>query len=341
MAKRSFFRPDINEEDCWRSIVLFGRNVASYKFALAASLLDLTPASGDLIRLEELAVPFARHIRQHLSHSDKQGTSSSSKFLDACRGANSGDMNESELIETTARLGFVNVIDAFHVVGGDDVPLRFFVDERNSHGGIRVTDSFSRLMETVQFSNLTPENEARWRLVETAWELNLPAGLLSVNYDKEKESLFVVDGANRRKAVTEARDALNGYQKGRCFYCCCPVSLSSAEVPEVDHLFAHKLKELGLNINLDGIWNLVLACSTCNGAGEKWDKMPALRFLEKLSQRNEFLISSHHPLRETLMSQAGPTENDRHDFLQSVYGFALPALVHEWEPREECSPCPW
>ena len=46
MAKLSFFRPDINEEDCWRSIVLFGRNVASYKFALAASLLDLTPASG-------------------------------------------------------------------------------------------------------------------------------------------------------------------------------------------------------------------------------------------------------------------------------------------------------
>ena len=75
MAKRSFFRPDINEEDCWRSIVLFGRNVASYKFALAASLLDLTPASGDLIRLEELAVPFARNIRQHLSRSDKQGTS--------------------------------------------------------------------------------------------------------------------------------------------------------------------------------------------------------------------------------------------------------------------------
>ena len=41
-------------EDYWRSIILFGRNVASYKFALAKSLLELQPESGQLIKLEEL-----------------------------------------------------------------------------------------------------------------------------------------------------------------------------------------------------------------------------------------------------------------------------------------------
>ena len=51
-----FVQPDLHVEDYWRGIVLFGRNVASYKFALAASLLELKPASGDLVRLEELAV---------------------------------------------------------------------------------------------------------------------------------------------------------------------------------------------------------------------------------------------------------------------------------------------
>ena len=30
----------------WRSIILFGRNVASYKFALAKSLLEIAPTSG-------------------------------------------------------------------------------------------------------------------------------------------------------------------------------------------------------------------------------------------------------------------------------------------------------
>jgi hypothetical protein len=49
-----FVKPDLHVEDYWRGIVLFGRNVASYKFALAASLLELKPASGDLVRLEDL-----------------------------------------------------------------------------------------------------------------------------------------------------------------------------------------------------------------------------------------------------------------------------------------------
>ena len=31
-----FVQPDLHVEDYWRGIVLFGRNVASYKFALAA-----------------------------------------------------------------------------------------------------------------------------------------------------------------------------------------------------------------------------------------------------------------------------------------------------------------
>jgi len=74
--------------DYWRSIVLRGRNVASYKFALAKTLLDLQPQSGQLITLEELALPFAKHIASHLQHTDKQATSSSSKFLDQCRSFN-------------------------------------------------------------------------------------------------------------------------------------------------------------------------------------------------------------------------------------------------------------
>ena len=30
-----------NDENYWRSVILFGRNVASYKFALAKALLEL------------------------------------------------------------------------------------------------------------------------------------------------------------------------------------------------------------------------------------------------------------------------------------------------------------
>ncbi len=66
-------------DNYWRGIILFGRNVASYKFALAKSLFDLSQNQNDLIKLEELAVPFSHHICEHLAQVDKQGTSSSSK----------------------------------------------------------------------------------------------------------------------------------------------------------------------------------------------------------------------------------------------------------------------
>ncbi len=71
--------------DFWRSIILFGRNVASYKFALGKSLLELAGQDGDQVSLEEPAVPFARHLCEHLRLCDKQGTSAQSRFLDACR----------------------------------------------------------------------------------------------------------------------------------------------------------------------------------------------------------------------------------------------------------------
>jgi hypothetical protein len=67
---------------------LFGRNVASYKFALGKSLLELPDQERDEVSLDELAVPFARHVCEHLKLSDKQGTSSRSRFLDACRAYN-------------------------------------------------------------------------------------------------------------------------------------------------------------------------------------------------------------------------------------------------------------
>ena len=83
-----------NVEDCWRGIILFGRNSASFKFALAKALLDLKPESGQLVRLEDIASVYASHICEHLALSDKQGTSRSSKFLDGCRKYNSGEIKK-------------------------------------------------------------------------------------------------------------------------------------------------------------------------------------------------------------------------------------------------------
>jgi hypothetical protein len=108
---------------------------------------------------------------------------------------------------------------------------------------------------------------------------------------------------------------------------------------DVDHFFPHKLKQQNTCINVDGIWNLVLSCNTCNrGTNGKFDRIPSARLLTRLHNRNEFFIGSHHPLRETLIRQTGSTTAERANFLRTTYQrFQLnPALA--WNAIEVASP---
>lgn len=327
--------PELN--DYWRGIVLFGANVASYKFALAKSLLELCPPAGSLVKLTDLAPVFSRHIREHLRIADKQITSSRSQFLDACRAFNTGRISETELLDKTIRFGFNNVIDAFHIVGRTELPKRFFTDERKQNKGIRINDEFSQLLGLKNSDNLPSEVESRWRLVETAWELGVSRSLLVIDHDPLAESLFTIDQQLRRKSITSSRGALNGYQKGRCFYCFATIDiLDPANMPDVDHFFPHALKQAGFGSIIDGVWNLVLSCAHCNrGPNGKFANLPTIVLLERLYRRNEFLIASHHPLRETLMLQMGTRIEHRVAFLNKMHRSARSVLVHLWESKEQ------
>jgi len=307
-------------KSCWRGIILYGRNTASYKFALATALLEIKPESGQLIKLEDIAPSFATSIANHLKASPKQITTQAGKFIKACEAYNV-DGVLSKLVDATVAYGFANVIDAFHIVGSAPVHHHFYIDERSTNKGIRITEEFSQVLHGIQRSNLELEVDARWRLVETAWNLNLPANLLVVQHDEALGELFTQDSLHRRRSVTSCRSALNGYQKGRCFYCDASLRLNGIDSnTDVDHFFPHRLKLTHPHINLDGVWNLVLACDQCNrGPKGKLDRIPALSLLERLHQRNEYLIESHHPLRETLINQTGKTAAVRASFLNCFY----------------------
>jgi hypothetical protein len=329
-------------DNYWRAVILFGNNVASYKFALGKALLRLAGEGKERVTLQDLAEPFAAHLCEHLGHTDKQATSKESRFLEACRAFNRSEIDKDRLVETTVRLGFNNVIDAFHVVGAKPIPVQFFVDERQERPkAVRLTDQLIQLAGCVQFQNLTPEVEARWRLVETAWSLGLPPHLLAVSYESESGLLVVPERYGRRKSVTGSRQALNGYQKGKCFYCARPVVLDDASFlgVDVDHFFPHMLKLELQGWNLDGVWNLVLACRDCNrGVNGKSARVPDLPYVERLHARNEWLIDSHHPLRETIIAQTGTSEPERRAFLQGRYDDAIAALIHTWSPSEVDEP---
>ena len=330
-----FIEATPTSENHLRGIVLFGRNVASYKFALAKSLIDLGREGREEISLDELARPFSRHLCDHLANAPKQATSRSSKFLGACRSFNAGEISQDALWSTTAALGFVNVIDAFHVVGDSDVGMRFFHDERRgSARGIRLTEDLQALAFTDGDQALA-EIEARWCLVESAWEMGVANSLIEF----DSETGLLVPSSHRRRSLSSARDTLNGYQKGSCFYCYRKINSVVGSDSEVDHLFPHVLMRRDLMPGLDQIWNLVLACVDCNrGPQGKFDRTPSPTYVERLATRNDYLIESKLPIRETLMLQTGKTQQERDRFLQNRLTIASSHMSATWETQAMASP---
>ena len=331
---------DPSLESQWRALILFGKNSATYKFAFAKSLLELIDKETTSITLSELAKPFSRNITEHLKQSDKQGNSSSSKFLNFCRDYNKGLLDESQLLIQTEKLGFVDVVDAFQNVNGRQIPNIFYEkDYSNGNKKITITDDLLKLKESFHFQNFENETEARWKLVETAWNLQINPNLLEVKYDHSSSLFFLENRFMKRVDITSVRDSLNGYQKGKCFYSFLDISIikGSSDICHVDHFLPHlnkqKHSENGADIN--GVWNLVLAHSSMNSTKEKGAKVPDRKYLTRLFNRNEFYISSKHPLAETIINQTGHTKDKRRHFLEKQYNIALENSVVNWTPSEE------
>ena len=331
---------DPSLESQWRALILFGKNSATYKFAFAKSLLELIERETNSISLKELAKPFSKNITEHLKSSDKQGNSNSSKFLNVCRDYNNKIIDEAQLLKQTERLGFVNVVDAFQNVNGGQIPNLFYEkDYSGRNKRIVITDDLLRLKDSFHFQNFENETEARWKLVETAWNLKINPNLLEVKYDQDASLLFLENDFMKRVDITSVRDSLNGYQKGKCFYSFMDISIiqGSADICHVDHFLPHVNKQVhaknGANIN--GVWNLVLAHSTINSTKEKGAKVPNKKYLERLFNRNEFYIISKHPLAETIINQTGRTKDLRRTFLEYQYNLALENSIVTWTPSEE------
>lgn len=326
-------------DNYWRAIILFGQNTACYKFALAQSLLEFASEKSTQISFNDLGERYAAHICNHLQTLNIQGVNPSNSFLAACSKFNDGEIDKDRLIETTKTTGFRYVFDAFHNVKGAKLPVKFYSVDKNRKQLV-LSDDLLELSSLGQFPSLAEEVDSRWSLVEAGWRMKINNRILRINYDSEQRSFYENDSLKRTN-VTSARSALNGYQKGHCFYCFNTVDIRSGSqhLAEVDHFIPHMLKGYLPDANLDGVWNLVLACKNCNrGHRGKFEKVPKLHLLERLHQRNSFLINSHHPLRETLIAQTGNVDADRTSFLRDTYHTACSNIIHTWEPEQVSSP---
>ncbi len=281
------------------------------------------------------------NILKHLKTNDKQGNSTSSTFLNACRKFNAGKITYDEVIFITEKYGFNNVIDAFQNVNGGEITNKFYEKDFSGNSKrITITDDLLRLKESTQFRNFGQEVDARWNLVETAWNLNLNPNLLEIKIDDELKTLYLENSFMKRKEVTSVRASLNGYQKGKCFYSFQDITIISGDknLAAVDHFLPHAFKinlsNEGANVN--GVWNLVLADSDINN--NKRAKIPEMKYLERLYKRNEFYIQSKHPLGETIVNQTGRNSDERRRFLQRQYDLCLNLAIQKWAPIIELEP---
>jgi 5-methylcytosine-specific restriction endonuclease McrA len=319
-----FFSHTPTDSEVWRAIVAFGKNSATYKFAFGRTILKLAADGVTSATAEDLARPFAAALCEHLKHSEKQLTREvgAGSFLATCRDFNTGKVDESQLLKVTAQKGFVNVIEAFQNLPGLDESRFYSGDFRR---GITFHDPLLNLAASNESISLKEEIEARWRLVESAWNLNLSPAMILVEMDRDSEDLFLRDTQERRIDLSPSRPALNAYQKGRCFYCNCFISAIPSGVAgsHVDHFLPFKLAKEGFP-NVNGIWNLVLACAKCNGP--KLGNLPHVSLPERLVRRNNWYCKSKHPLSETIRTQAGKTSGERLRFIQTRYKMASSML---------------
>jgi 5-methylcytosine-specific restriction endonuclease McrA len=196
-------------EGDWRHIVRFGRNVASYKFALGQALLDLGAQQQTFVKLEDLAAPYAAALCEHLRRRAGQ-------------------------------------------------PPGHHADRPPARAGQRPAGR----------AVLPREVDARWNLVQMSWGLRLGTRLVSFEMTPDDDAVDLYAPARlRRGPITGVRAALSGYQDGRCAYCHTPFTDIGTKRVAVDHVLPFVLMTRGWRDgDLYQVWNLVLACYTCNSA---------------------------------------------------------------------------
>ena len=153
----------------WHSIILTGRNSSTYKMALARCLAELVEEGRTTISWDELASAFldlyvARVERGKPQLSDPKGQAVAERVALAYR---RGEFTRDSAVQEIRAKAFRDVLDAFHVVDGTPVPVRFFTTDA---AGLTVTEETRRLMTREGTVHILAEIEQRWGELEERWE---------------------------------------------------------------------------------------------------------------------------------------------------------------------------
>lgn len=319
-----------------RAIIVFGKNSATYKFALLKTLMD-QPAATEL-KYEDIGVPFLTHLLEHHRTCPHQFNRSSTQLSKAMDEYIAGEMGWDKLFSIAERNIYNNVFDALQNVGGGTIKEseQLFLNNKNDRK-IVLTDALHVIQEDpVTRSAISSEAEARWRVVEEAWRLGLSPNL---SYDSKNGVLYRND-LDRRVNLRSAVDTLMPYQKGACFYCnkrlgAIEQDHHSHNFPDVDHFipFKYRHRMSFADVGINGIWNLVVACRDCNrGTNGKFEQIASDKHYTKLLARNLCALQEHgHALKSSIQLSMN-VQTDKALIAKHRQIYAAFSSLSKWDP---------
>jgi hypothetical protein len=212
------------------------------------------------------------------------------------------------------------VLIKFHTLFKKEIPDPFY-DVTNTH--LVLQKNLLDLFSDKQNQSLDTELMSRWDLLEFGFE-NV-SGEESIEVDEKLE--FVLK-KTKRTQISRLRPVLNGYQDGVCFFC--GVKFDIDGKMHVDHLIPRDA------VKHDQIWNLVLSCESCNLW--KSNHLPQKHFVQKLIDRNEFVLQSDLPLKEHLRKVLGTETEIREQLVWNQHKIAKNKGLTLWEGNESFNP---
>jgi hypothetical protein len=234
---------------------------------------------------------------------------------------NAGKTKREESLEIVKSKALIDmVLQRFNNLNGRSIREPFYSLTDNSQYLILNPNllSIANLPENVEL--LEGELLSRWDLLEHAYERS--NNIESLDVDLYNAHIIK---AEQRTNLTKLIPTLIGYQQNRCFYC-------GEELFDiaVDHVIPFQA------LMHNDMWNLVLAHDFCNEL--KSDNIPPWHFVENLITRNEYFISSAHPIKDTLIRQLGSTRKLRKQKVVDEYHYAKGKIGRIWEGNPNYDP---
>ena len=164
---------DFNDEDYWRSIILYGLNQATYKIALGKTLVSLSERNFTTVPWDTLSLEFLKQYQQRLNIDEpmpQQANPSRRTFMErAVRKLELGSTDIDETIFNVGNEGFNDVIRRFHNIATfKEFQGKFYSFDFGK--SISLTDNLHNVIEKHS-KDISDELDARWALLEGAFTI--------------------------------------------------------------------------------------------------------------------------------------------------------------------------